>query len=183
MMQPIKTLARWLLNNTNHEHYLFTLFDMRALFPQLSDSAFKTLMSRAVGSELLIRLCRGLYLYKPALPKDGLLLYHAAALLRADKFNYISLETVLSDVGVISQIPLNWISIMSSGRSSIISCGEFGTIEYIHTRQAPELLLHQLTYDHGCGLWRANVRLAIRDMKATRRNCDLIDWSIVDELV
>lgn len=182
-MQPIKMLTQWLLNNKNHEHYLFTLFDMRSLFPQLSDAAFKTLMSRAVRSELLTRLCRGLYLYKPALPKDGLLLYHAAALLRADKFNYISLETVLSDVGVISQIPLNWISIMSSGRSSIISCGEFGTIEYVHTRQEPELLMHKLTYDYSCRLWRANVHLAIRDMKATHRNCDLIDWSIVDEFV
>ena len=174
-MQPIKTLAQWLLDNISHECCLFTLLDMQALFPQLSYSAFKTLMSRAVRSGLLVRLCRGLYLYKPALPKDGLLLYHAAALLRADKFNYISLETVLSDAGVISQIPLNWISIMSSGRSSIISCGEFGTIEYVHTRQKPELLVPKLTYDHSCGLWRANVRLAIRDMKATRRNCDLID--------
>lgn len=182
-MQPMKTLAQWLLNNTNHEHYLFTLFDMRSLFPQLSDVAFKTLMSRAVHSGLLVRLCRGLYLYKPALPKDGLLLYRAAALLRADKFNYISLETVLSDAGVISQIPLNWISIMSSGRSSIISCGEFGTVEYVHTNQKPELLMPQLTYDHRCGLWRANVHLAIRDMKATRRNGDLIDWSIIDEFV
>ena len=101
----------------------------------------------------------------------------------SNKFNYISLETVLSDAGVISQIPLNWISIMSSGRSSIISCGEFGTIEYVHTRQALKLLIPQLTYDHSCGLWRANVHLAIRDMKATRRNCDLIDWSIVNEFI
>lgn len=182
-MQPIKMLSQWLFNNTNHEHYLFTLLDMRSLFPQLSDSAFKTLMSRAVLSELLTRICRGIYLYKPALPKDGLLLYHVAALLRADNFNYISLETVLSDVGVISQIPLNRISIMSSGRNNIITCGEFGTIEYIHTRQDPELMMHQLTYDHRCGLWRANVHLAIRDMKATHRNCDLINWSIVDEFV
>ena len=176
-------LSQWLLNNTNYEHFLFTLFDMRSLFPHLSDSAFKTLMSRAVRSELLTRLCRGIYLYKPALPKDGLLLYHVAALLRADNFNYISLETVLSDVGVISQIPLNWISIMSSGRSNVISCGEFGSIEYIHTRQKPELIMHQLNYDRSCGLWRANVHLAIRDMRATHRNCDLIDWSIVDEFI
>ena len=111
------------------------------------------------------------------------MLYHVAPLLRADNFNYISLETVLSDAGVISQIPLNWISIMSSGRSNVISCGEFGTIEYIHTRQKPELLMHQLTYDNRCGLWRANVHLAIRDMKATHRNCDLIDWSIVNEFI
>lgn len=100
------------------------------------------------------------------MPKDGLLLYHAAALLRADKFNYISLETALSDAGVISQIPLNWISMMSSGRSSTISCGEFGNIEYVHTQQKPTFLSPQLTYDHRCGLWRANVHQAIKDMKA-----------------
>jgi len=182
-MQPIKMLADWLLNNTSHEHYLFTLLDMRSLFPHLSNSAFKTLITRAAHSELLTRLCRGLYFYKPALPKDGLLLYRAAARLRADKFNYISLETVLSDAGVISQIPLNWISIMSSGRSSVISCEEFGTIEYVHTMREPKLLKHQLTYDHQCGLWRANVPLSIKDMKVTHRNCDLIDWSIVDEFV
>ncbi len=182
-MQSIKTLTKWLLHNANHQHYLFTLFDMRPLFPQMTDAAFKTLMSRAVRTELLVRLCRGVYLYKPALPKDGLLLYHAAALLRAHRFNYISLETVLSDLGVISQVPLNSISIMSSGRSNMISCGEFGTIEFIHTRQEPNLLMPHLTYDHSCGLWRANVNLAIRDMKATRRNCDLIDWSIVNELI
>ena len=70
---------------------------------------------------------------------------------------------------------------MSSGRSNVISCEEFGTIEYVHTWQKPELLMHQLTYDHRCGLWRANVHFAIRDMKATHRNCDLIDWSIGDE--
>ena len=82
-----------------------------------------------------------------------------------------------------SQIPMNWISIMSSGRSSVISCGEFGTIEFVHTKQKPTELIAQLIYDHNCGLWRANVALAIRDMKATHRNCDLIDWGIADELV
>lgn len=37
--------------------------------------------------------------------------------------------------------------------------------------------------DHRCGMWRANVALALRDMKATRRNCDLIDWDIVNEFI
>lgn len=50
-----------------------------------------------------------------------------------------------------------------------------GTIEFIHTNQKPTELIKQLTYDYKCGLWRANVALAIRDMKVTHRNCDLID--------
>jgi len=182
-MQPIKSLANWLNKNSNNERYLFTPSDLRALFPTLSPSAFKTLLSRAAQTGYLSRVCRGLYIYKRTMPSSGLILFHVAAHLRADQFNYISLETVLSEAGVISQIPINSISIMSSGRSYIMSCGEFGTIEFVHTRQKPTKVMDQLTYDSNCRLWRASVRLALRDMKTTHRNCDLIDWDIADEFI
>lgn len=182
-MQPMKYLSQWLSDNANHQHYLFTLHDLRALYTDLTASAFKTLLSRAVDAKVLIRLCRGLYLYQKALPGDGLLLFHAAAALRADEFNYISLETVLSDAGVISQVPMNWITIMSSGRTSTITCGNVGTLEFIHTNQKPKNIMNQLIYDDQCGMWRANVKLALRDMKAAHRNCDLIDWDIANELI
>lgn len=179
----MKVLSNWLQQNANGEHYLFTLQDLRALFPDLSDLAFKTLLSRAVHLEYLARICRGLYVYKKAIPSNGLLLFHAAAHLRSNEFNYISLETVLSDAGVISQIPMNWVSMMSSGRSNIISCGDFGTIEFIHTNQKGIDVMEQLSYDVNCRLWRANVDLALRDMKVTHRNCDLIDWDAANELI
>lgn len=182
-MQPMRYLDQWLSENANNRHYLFTLRDLRPLFTELSDTAFKTLLSRAVSAKLLTRLCRGLYLYQKTMPNDGLLLFHAAALLRANEFNYISLETTLSDAGVISQIPMNWISIMSSGRSNTISCEGYGTIEFVHTNQKPANLVHHLIYDHSCGMWRANVELALRDMKATHRNTDLIDWDIANEFI
>lgn len=179
----MKTLFNWLQQNASNEHYLFSLRDLRALCPDLSDSAFKTLLSRIVRAGYLQRVCRGLYTQEKSIPSNGLLLFHAAAQLRSNKFNYISLETVLSDAGVISQIPMNWISIMSSGRSNIVSCGKFGTIEFIHTNQKPADIMEQLSYDARCGLWRANVVLALRDMKATHRNCDLIDWDTANELI
>ncbi len=182
-MQPMRYLFNWLDQHADSEHYLFILQDLRALCPDLSDVAFKTLLSRTVHAGYLNRVCRGLYIYKRAMPTNGLVLYHAAARLRADGFNYISLETVLSDVGVISQIPMNWISIMSSGRSNIVSCGEFGTIEFVHTNQKPEQLQQQLSYDASCRLWRASVPLALRDMKITHRNCDLIDWDVANEFI
>lgn len=179
----MKYLTNWLDHHANSEHYLFTLRDLKALCPDLSTAAFKTLLSRTVCAGHLSRVCRGLYVYKRAMKPNGLLLFHAAALLRANEFNYISLETVLSDAGVISQIPLNWISIMSSGRSNTISCGEFGTIEFVHTRQKPDYIRGQLSYDENCRLWRATVSLAVRDMKVTHRNCDLIDWDIANEFI
>lgn len=182
-MQPVRRLMESLRALANQEHYLFTPHDLRALLPELSDVAFKTLLSRAVKEGHLERVCRGLYLCQQAAPADGLLLFHVAARLRADGFNYISLETALSDVGVISQIPMNWISLMSSGRSNTISCGRWGTIEFVHTTKRPAELREQLSYDGRCGLWRANVALALRDMRVARRNLDLIDWSVVNEFI
>jgi predicted transcriptional regulator of viral defense system len=182
-MQPMKYLVNWLDQHANNEHYLFRLQDLRALCPDLSCSTFKTLLSRTARAGYLNRVCRGLYIYKRAISPSGLVLFHAAALLRADEFNYISLETALSDAGVISQIPMNWIAIMSSGRSNIVSCGEYGTIEFVHTSQKPDQIMNQLSYDADCRLWRATVPLALRDMKATHRNCDLIDWDIANEFI
>jgi hypothetical protein len=182
-MQPRRYLHHWLDQHADEQHYLFSLQNLRALYPQLSNSAFKTLFSRAVDDSHLIRVCRGLYAVEKAIPPDGLLLFHAAVILRAKEFNYVSLETILSETGIISQVPMNWITIMSSGRSNTISCGEFGTIEFIHTEQKPVTIMNQLSYDNRYGMWRANVSLALRDMKVTHRNCDLIDWDIAHEFI
>lgn len=182
-MQPIKHLQRWLDEHANNEHFLFSFQDLRALYPSLTDTAFKTLLSRAVDSDYLTRVCRGLYAKKRSISPTGLLLFHAVAILRANKFNYISLETVLSEAGIISQIPINRITVMSSGRNNTISCGEFGTIEFIHTERKPTDVIDQLTYDHRYGLWRASIALALKDMKITHRNCDLINWDIANEFI
>lgn len=182
-MQPVKQLARTLAAVADEEHYLFTLADLRGALPEHRPGALRALVRRAEREGLLKRVCRGLYLYPPADPGSGLVLYHAAARLRAHEFNYISLESALSDAGVISQIPMNWVTLMSSGRSQTVDCGDYGTIEFIHTRKQPSALEEQLRYDARCHLWRASVALAIRDMKAARRNLDLIDWEAAGESV
>lgn len=181
--QPLRRLYESLYALATPERYLFTPTDMRALVPELSDTAYRALLSRASRDDKLIRLCRGLYLFNPAKANPGLVLYHAAARLRANAFNYISLETALSDVGIISQVPINWITVMSSGRSQTLVCASFGTIEFIHTQRKAAALSEHLDYDHRCRLWRAKPALALRDMKVAKRNLDLIDWSVANEFV
>ncbi|WP_305046414.1 type IV toxin-antitoxin system AbiEi family antitoxin [Geoalkalibacter sp.] len=182
-MQPMTQLSRVLENLASAETYLFALDDLRGALPDSASGAFKALLSRAQKTGLLKRVCKGIYLYPRVAYPAGLVLFHAAAKLRADAFNYLSLETVLSDAGVISQIPLNWITLMSSGRSHIVDCGDFGHIEFIHTKRKPADVAGQLSYDPQCRLWRASVALALLDMKLTRRNTDLVDWGLADELV
>jgi len=182
-MQPIRQLARILENLADNKHYLFSLQDLRAAIPKQSLASFKALIGRALKNGLLKRVCRGIYLYPKVDYPSGLLLYHTAARLRAHEFNYISLESTLSDAGVISQIPLNWITLISSGRSYIIDCGRFGHIEFIHTKRSPESVASQLNYDPRCRLWRASVALALKDMALTRRNMDLVDMELAHELI
>ncbi|WP_462325373.1 type IV toxin-antitoxin system AbiEi family antitoxin [Desulfoplanes sp.] len=182
-MQPIRQLSRTLEHLAGPKRYLFTLSDLKAALPALSASAFKTLVSRVEKQGLLQRICRGLYLYPGVDYPAGLVLFHAAARLRAGFFNYLSLESVLSDAGVISQVMMNWITVMSSGRSNCIDCGSWGHIECIHTEQRPEKLAPHLTYDPRIHLWRASIPQALEDMRRTRRSMDLIDWEVAHESI
>lgn len=183
-MQPIKQLTNWLEKNASKTNYLFTAASLRMLFLELSDGAFRTLLSRATRSKILIRACRGIYVVRRAMVLDGLLLYRVASMLRAGHFNYLSLETILSDNGVISQIPMARIFIMTSGRGGVVSCGRMGSIEFTHTNKKPLDLVDKLVYDPDCQLWRASVPLALRDMNQTKRTTrDLIDWEAAREFI
>lgn len=182
-MQPIKQLSQILDNLADSENYLFALDDLRGALPDAGSGSFKALLSRAQKTGILKRVCKGIYLYPRVDYPAGDVLFHTAAKLRADAFNYLSLETVLSDAGVISQIPLSWITLMSSGRSHIVECGNFGHIEFTHTKRKPADVADRLNYDPERRLWRASVPLALLDMKLTRRSTDLVDWSLANELV
>ena len=180
-MQPLKQLTQSLRTLADREHCVFAPSDLASAVPECDQLA--VLLSRATKAGLLKRVCRGIYFYPVPDYSAGRLLFHAAARLRAGEFNYLSLETVLSDAGVISQVPMNWISLMTSGRSHVVDCGDYGHIEFVHTAQRPDAMSDALTYDPERHLWRASVRQALRDMKATRRSMELVDEEVARELV
>jgi predicted transcriptional regulator of viral defense system len=173
-MQPIKRLQTVLKKFSSPEAYLFTSADLRAAFSDLSDNAYKALLFRAVKGGLLTRVCRDVFLSNEAKYTRGKLLYHVVNKVRPTELNYISLESQLSDSGLISQMPLNWLTIMSSGRSRIIKAGDFGTIEFVHTKRSHADIIDQLDYDANVGLWRANNELALRDLRRVGRNVELV---------
>ena len=135
-MQPLKQLSETLRTLADREHCVFAASDLAAAMPGCGQ--LEVLLSRAAKAGLLRRVCKGIYYYPVPDGPAGNLLFHAAARLRAGEFNYISLETALSDAGAISQVPMNWISLMTSGRSHVVDCGDFGRIEFVHTAQRPE---------------------------------------------
>ena len=182
-MTEYERLRSLLERLSDDSHYLFTLEDFSPVFPDKEYEALKNLLSRAVKKGILERVCRGVYLNPRVSYHAGKVLFHIAAKLRASHFNYLSLGTVLSDAGVISQVPLSWVSFMSSGRTYTVHCGQWGTVEFIHTKKKPGDIADHLIYDTSLGLWRASVELALADMRRTKRPFDLIDWEVANEFI
>ncbi len=182
-MQPMFKMIRELRSFPDAPRRVFALQDLKALLPEHEPDACKSVVTRLEKRGDLIRVCRGIYVLADSVLQGSDLLGRTAARLRAARFNYLSLETVLSEAGVISQIPLSRITLMSSGRSSVISCGKHGDIEFVHTSKKAEELSTDLTYDPRLHLWRASVALALQDMKDTRRNTGLVDWEVAREFI
>ncbi len=191
-MSPMKNLTSTLRELANGERCVFSSTDLLGAFPSFgvgvstteASAKLAVILSRAVKGGVLERVCRGIYYY----PLVGAgyrrenILFHAAARLRAGEFNYLSLETVLSEAGVISQIPMNTITLMSSGRSHVVDCGNYGRIEFVHTEQRPEKLKGELVHDAERRLWKASVKQAMRDLRVTRRSKGLINVDIAGKL-
>ena len=173
-MQPSRRFLNILRRIATEQRYLFTPSDLAALVPELGDSAFKSLLSRLVSRGELSRVCRGLY--RPAWIdiSHGWILHHASARLRSGTFTYLSLESVLSETGAISQIPMQTITLMTRGRGGEIHCGKLGRLSFTHTAQKPEQVMNNLSYDPERRLWIANEEQALRDLRQTRRNLDLL---------
>jgi len=108
-MQPVRQLAHILETLAVEGEGLFALSDLRGALPDLGPAAFRVLVSRAEKQGLLQRICRGLYWYPRAQGLEpGLLLYRAAARLRADEFiSGLSLFVIPAYAGIQSFVEKN----------------------------------------------------------------------------
>lgn len=170
LMQPMQQLEDWLRTSARTTPgHLYPAYAFRSLFPHMSPGAYRALLHRAQHRGVLERVCQGIYQYPGHPDTSGLILFRAAALLRAHSFSYISLETVLSEAGIISQMPLAWVTLVSMGRSAQIECGRYGTIEFVHTERPMSDIVDQLHYVPERHLYMASPELALADMRRFQR--------------
>lgn len=155
------------------DNSLFCVADFYPLFPSKSAQDIRVLLSRMVKNKKIARVTQGIFFLPEKFSDISSLLYKAAAKLRSRDFNYVSLESVLSEEGLISQVMFNYLTIMTTGRSGIIHCENYGTIEFVHTKRITknqnELSLNRY------GMFQASPKLALEDMKYTRRSLDLVN--------
>ena len=174
-MQPINLLRTTLEQIADSDHYLFSVRDFWSLFPDFTIENLRMLISRAAKTGILEHVCKGIYIYPKTNYDSSLVLFKVASKLRANNFNYVSLETVLTQDGMILQQLMGWITVMTTGRSGTIDCGQFGTVEMIHTAKTQNKIIQHLRLDTHTGMWWADSELALQDMKSAKRNMDLIE--------
>lgn len=165
----ITALTHW----DQQGRFVFTLNDLSKLFPDDKHKTLKEGVNRLVKNGLLTRASKGVYLYTLSNHKGSDTIEHIAKALRRGEYNYVSLESALSEYGVISQIPIDHLTVMTTGRKGIFKT-PYGTIEFIHTKRTVSDILENIL-DVGRPLRFAKASTAWRDLKRVGRNLHLVD--------
>lgn len=176
IVAAIKTLTDW----DRRGRTVFTYPDMRMMFPDESAKTLSESLGRLVRAGLLERVGKGLYFNPLSQRSHGRLLEEIAAAMRGGEYNYTSLECALSEWGVISQLPMQYLTVMTTGRKGTFRT-PYGTIEFTHTkRSAADILRNTIVMDPP-RLRLATAPAAYRDLKRVGRNLHLVDIGELQE--
>lgn len=153
--------------------YVFTLADLNKIFAEDSPKTLQAGLNRLVKDGLLSRPVRGVYVFNFAHSQDSYTIEHIARALRRGEYNYVSLESALSEYGIISQIPIDRLTVMTTGRKGTYAT-PFGTIEFTHTkRQQQDILAGMVQTNRPLKI--ATPEYALRDLKRVGRNVHLVN--------
>lgn len=167
-VQAIKVLRDW-----KEKRYVFTTHTLSKLFPQDSPKTFSEGLHRLVKVGLIERACRNIYVNPDGLT-NHYLIEELAKALRPGCYNYVSLESMLSEYGSISQIPMDRLTIMTTGRKGLYKTA-YGVIEFTHTKRSVLDILNHTHLVEGRPLRIATKATAWRDLKRVGRNIHLVD--------
>ena len=137
-------------------------------------------LQRMVGDALLQRVAKGLYVNPAASSKNRWIAEEIAKALRPGCLSYVSLESILSEYGVISQIPVNRMTIMTMGKSGLVET-PYGTIEFTHTKRKTAAIVKRTLSAKGRPLRIATREAAVRDLLRVGRNVNMIDRSELED--
>jgi predicted transcriptional regulator of viral defense system len=173
------TAIRRLAAYDKQGRYVFTNRDFEKIFHEDSQRAVRAGVQRLVRVGILQRAIKGVYVNALAQNQGSSTLELIAKSLRRGEYNYVSLESALSEYGAISQIPLDRITVMTTGRKGEYKT-PFGVIEFTHTKRPVKDIVMSIQ-DVGRPLRLASKQAAFRDLKRVGRNLHLVDERELNE--
>ncbi|EKO3862860.1 hypothetical protein JFR02_002002 [Vibrio harveyi] len=151
------------------ERYVYQHRDLRKVFHEDADRVFNESFKRLVKNGVLERIALGVYVYSFSNKrKSGQTLELIVKTLRRGEYNFISLESALSEYGIISQIPIDRLTIMTTGRKGEYKTS-YGVIEFTHTKRSVMDILDNI-HSVGKPLKIASKEVAIRELRRVGRN-------------
>ena len=147
--------------------------DIEKMFPDEGEKSMEKSLQRMVSDGLLQRVAKGLYLNPAASSRNRWLAEEIAKALRPGCLSYVSLESILSEYGAISQIPISRMTVMTTGRSGVHET-PFGTIEFTHTKRSRSEILGRTLAPKGRPLRIATQSAAVRDLLRVGRNANML---------
>lgn len=182
-MTKLRELTNASLKAKNAGHSgLFTTKDLALLTDNNSDINFTKLLHKAVKTGVLEKVCQNVFVNPLSSPEVKGVLATVATILHWDKFIYISLESQLSYLGVISQVTMNHLTVMTTGRSALIKT-KYGVIEFTHTSRKIASISDEIYFDPDIGIFRATKEKAIKDLKRVGRNIEMLLPHSVDSFI
>jgi hypothetical protein len=154
-------------------NYVYQRQDLAYIFEEVGITLSKTL-ERLVGRGILERAARSVYVFSLSRHIGGYTIEDIAMALRRYDYNYLSYESALSQYGAISQVPLEVITVATTGREGRVDT-PFGSVDFTHTSLCPETIIAQIIERPPHPLPIATPTLALCNQRRTGRNLDLID--------
>ena len=140
----------------------------------------RSTLRRLVDAGIVERVARDLYWIDSPSAKGIPAIEELAGALRSGEFNFIGMESAASLWSVISQIPVDRLTVVTTGREGEFKT-PFGVIEFIHTASSPsEIIANTVDYP-GHGLRLATKDYTVRGLLRARRSVHLIDWEEVED--
>ena len=167
--EALNILQSW----DTHSRYVFRKRDLAVVLDESGRTLDQTL-ARLVKAGVLERPAHGVYLFAHSRNLGSATIELIARNLRRGELTFESLESALSQHGVISQIPIDRLTLMTTGRSGEYRT-PYGVVEFTHTKMPVEDILPELVEREGHALPLASKQLAYANLRAARRNLDLVD--------
>lgn len=153
--------------------------DLGILFSEHGQKLHQTVRS-LTACGILAKTARGVYAYALCNLPSNEILALTARKLRPNNLTWESLESALSQWGVISQIPVDRITLMTTGREGEYRT-PYGVIEFTHSKRKWSAVASNVVPRGPRLLPIASKTQAYRELKAVGRNLQLVDMEELED--